>query len=199
MAMKCLNHRYVNAVGQCSNCGVAICEVCNRSEDEEVLMCEACSMLSTFTTMRKRKKDIDEKRSEKELEDTSKKIKRRSVILAASIVFTLIIIIIEVIWYISLTRTDNSEPEPLDDYFTATIIMSNAIASYREDHEGEIPESMEDLLGTYLPDNEIWKKFIQEYHYAKKTPDKYELMPPLINDGIPDIVISDEGLAIVGF
>ena len=57
---------------------------------------------------------------------------------------------------------------------------------------------MEDLLGNYLPDNEVWKKIFKDYYYKKISPYKYELTPPLIDDDMPDIVFTDEGPEVVG-
>ncbi|MFC1838427.1 hypothetical protein ACFL1N_02520 [Thermodesulfobacteriota bacterium] len=197
--MKCLNHRNANAIGQCSKCGIPVCEICNRSEDEDVLMCEACGMFSTFSAMTQKKVSIDEKRIQKELEDSSKKIKRRSVMLTASVVMALIIVIIEVIWYLSLSDTEFNQSNPSEDYVTSIIMINNAIREYRENHDSKAPDSLETLLGDYLPDNEIWKKNLLDYHYKKITPYKYELIPPLKkDDSIPDILFSDEGPGIVG-
>lgn len=198
MSIKCSNHRNVDAIGQCAKCKIPICEVCNVSEDEDILMCEACAMLSTFSAMSKRKKGIDEKRTDKELQKSGKKIKQRSVILTASVIIALVIIIAELIWYFSLTNIKPVTFNPYENYLATTIEINDAIIRYREDHDGEVPDSLEDLIGRYLQETDMWKKGIKEFYYSKTAPFKYELMPPLKSDDIPDIVFSNEGPEIVG-
>ncbi len=198
MSIKCSNHRNADAIGQCARCKIPICEVCNVSEDEGLMMCEACAMLSTFSSMSKRKEIIDEKRTHKELESSSKKMRRRSLILTALVAIALIIVAAEVIWYFSLTNVKVDRFNPYEDYLATTIKINDAIVRYRADHEGEAPDSLEVLLGVYLPESDVWKRGIKAFYYNKINPFKYELMPPLKSDDIPDIVFSDEGPEIVG-
>lgn len=198
MSTKCSNHSNTDAIGQCTECKIPLCDVCNVSEGDDLIMCEACAMLSTFSAMSKRKKGIDEKRTNKELQKTGKKIKRRSVTLTAMVITAVLIIIAELLWYFSLTNMEKVNFDPYENYLASTIEINDAIIRYREDHNGVAPDSLEDLIGRYLPETDIWKKGIKVFYYSKAAPSKYELMPPLESDDIPDIVFSEEGPEIVG-
>jgi len=197
--MKCKNHPKIKAVGQCSECGVTLCEACNSSEDTSSFMCESCAMLSTFSAMTQRKKEVDEKRTNKKLKDSGKDQKRRTTILITAVAIASVIVIIQLAWYFSLSTPDMEAFDPKEDYFSSTMIINDAIVKYRGDHDGKVPDSLEDLLGEYLPEGDTWKKSLSNYTYKKITPYKYELEPPLTEDSIvPDITISDESITIFG-
>jgi hypothetical protein len=199
MTTKCLNHPNRDAIGQCAGCKIPICEVCNVSEVDGLIMCEACAMLSTFTEMTERKREIDEKRISREFEETGKRQERRTKILLTAVVLTILIAVIQIIWYLNLIKPVAEQLDPSDEYISSTMHINDAIVKYRKDNDGKVPDSLEILMGEYLPETDTWKKVLWEYSYKKLAADKYELAPPAAEDSnLPDISITDEGIRVFG-
>jgi hypothetical protein len=149
--------------------------------------------------MTERKKDIEERRTHKELEEASKSQERRTKIVIAAIAAAILIAAMQIVWYINLSPTVVEEFDPAEELLSTTMLINNAITNYRENNDGEVPDSLEDLLGEYLPETETWEKTVWSYTYQKKTPNEYELAPPLAEDSdIPGISISDKGIVIFG-
>jgi hypothetical protein len=78
-------------------------------------------------------------------------------------------------------------------------MINDAIIKYRDEHQGIVPDSLDDLAGDYLPEDLSWKNIFREFSYTKTAPDKYELVPPDIDsENMPPIIFSDEGVKILG-
>jgi hypothetical protein len=68
-----------------------------------------------------------------------------------------------------------------------------------EKDEGAVPDSLDTLVGNYLPDDLRWRNALLDYSYQKISPSRYKMVTPPIDraDG-PSLVFTDEGLKVLG-
>lgn len=197
--MQCINHPHKKAVGRCSECGSFICEVCNSSEEDNSLMCETCAMLSTFAAMTRRKHEVKEKRTQKESDESVKRGKKRKSIGLVIVAAALLVSAAEIVWYHNISKPEVEKYNPSENIFSAATLINEAIIKYREDHDGEVPDSLDSLPGIYLPESDLWKRSLWDFNYQKISSYKYELMPPIRDDkNIPGLIFSDEGVKVLG-
>ncbi|MBW2608040.1 MAG: hypothetical protein JRD05_10440 [Deltaproteobacteria bacterium] len=197
--MKCTNHPKIDAVGQCSECGSFLCNVCVASEEAGSIKCDRCSMFSTLTALTQIKIEAKERRDKRIVDDAVKKQKRRKSRLLITVAIAALIAVIELVWHFSISHTEIKEFVPSEKTFVTTTVINEAIINYREDHGEKVPDSLEDLAGDYLPKDQRWKNSLRDFTYRKITPYKYELIPPeTASDTLPDLIFTEEGVKLIG-
>ena len=76
-----------------------------------------------------------------------------------------------------------------------TIILDQSIRDYSKDHEGRVPQRLEQILGEHLLSEDIKPGDLEYFHYRRISPYSYELMPKKMeNDQAPNLIFTEEGL-----
>lgn len=71
---------------------------------------------------------------------------------------------------------------PSEQPLVTAVIIDEAVRDYAEDHGGNFPRRLGELLGKYISPDEITPRDLEDFHYRRISPRSYELRPKKIDD-----------------
>lgn len=84
---------------------------------------------------------------------------------------------------------------PSEHPVAAAVIIDRAIQDYSKDHEGRIPQRLDELLGKYMPPEWITPGDLEGFSYSRISPYSYELRAEKPdNETIPDVTFTERGV-----
>jgi hypothetical protein len=116
----------------------------------------------------------------------------RLIIVLAAAVFVLINL---TLYYLYRNTTTFPEPEPAvseKDSVALSMAIYAAISDYAKDHKGEVPQTLDELFGSYLISNEYTPSDLSRFTYQKISFSTYELREINAPSGKSAIIIRGE-------
>jgi hypothetical protein len=193
--MKCAYDPDRDAIAKCSYCNKLLCVQCAIPEGENSFICSRCAALRAAQDV---VQGIDQREEEKEsIRQIREARKQRSpylkrLILVSSILGAMVIGL-NLHLRAALPKWEKSAlpQHPV----VIAIILDQAIRDYSEDHNGEIPHSLYELLDHYISSEEIVPGELDNFYYSRISPHSYELRPKKFNDkDAMEIILTEAGL-----
>jgi hypothetical protein len=180
--MKCAYDPDRDAIAKCSHCNKLLCDQCAIPEREDSFICSRCAALRAAQDV---VQGIDQHREEKESRRQIREArKQRRPYLKRLILVSSILGIMVVGLNLHLRATlPKWEKSALPQHpLVIAIILDQAIRDYSEDHNGEVPHSLYELLDHYISSEEIEPGELDNFYYNRISPHSYELRPEKFND-----------------
>jgi len=198
--MKCIYHPDKDAIVQCSRCRSPLCEQCAIPEGNESFICRRCAALKAGQDAHEASKDaceeinqhLEEKEYKRQIEEAKKK--RLPYLMRLALISLAVgIIIVNLFLYFGSSIPELKEFTASEQPVVTAIIIDEAIRDYAEDHGGNFPQRLDELLGKYISPDVVMPKDLEDFHYRRISPNSYELWPEKIDDDmIQDLVFTEE-------
>ena len=86
-------------------------------------------------------------------------------------------------------------PTPAEHPIPTIFVLDQAIRAYAEDHEQEVPSSLEAVLGEYIPSTAVSADDLRHFSYHKNSRETYELrLAPSNKQSGPKLVLTEKGV-----
>lgn len=180
--MKCKTHPDIDASTQCKVCDVYLCKKCAIPSGDNLFVCSRCHIKDIGEGMVRQRNEWESKKADRErlVEKKQKKQAR----IRRNILFFIVaaVLVAELVIYFSAPDTYMPEYEPSEPSLVWTMILEEAIAEYASDHEGRVPQRLDELMSEYLPLDETELPDPTGFHYKRLSPYSYELHPRDLED-----------------
>lgn len=191
--MKCVYHPDRNATLRCSQCDKPLCGGCAIAEEENRFVCIRCMALKAAHDAvhgtQERLEELEEKRQIRE--SKRKKSPYLSIIVPIFMVLALILIGMNIYFRSTLPISEAfDQPEhPL----IKMLIVDEALHDYSKDHKGTYPTGLSELIGQYIPPEEMDQDDLDDFAYERPSPHSFELRSKeTSNEEIFDVVFTEE-------
>ena len=193
--MKCSVHTDVESSVQCSECNTALCDRCARYSKNGSVICRRCNIkyLGDGLVEDIRKKNDEARDREHRMGEKAnrKKIIRRTLF----VIFTLVVVAINLNLYTNYSASYWREYQSEQTHSLVIVTVDSALQDYSIDHDGEFPESLDDLVGTYVDSEELTQRDLNTLYYYRPTPFRYELRLMNRESGaFSDVIFTESGL-----
>jgi hypothetical protein len=193
--MQCSNHPEKSATSLCSECNKPLCDQCAASDGDGAVLCRNCAALKaaqdTVVGIEQRQRE----KAQKEKYREARKRKNTFFIRLASISFIGVVIVLNLFLFFRHSKLDWSEYTTAESHEIAIVVLDTAIQDYSKDHEGQFPERLDELIGTYVDAEEMALSDLEIFDYLRTSPHSYELR--LINsdsEAAEPLVFTETGL-----
>ncbi len=188
---KCAHHPTRDADVTCSRCGVFLCEQCALPAGKEGHKCIGCAGVGAAEQLEARQVEREERRSE--LKAKKKKPFEPRHIIGLSL--AALIILLNVIIYFKASIPAGEMPTAAEHPIPIMFVLDQAIREYAADHDLEVPSSLEDVLGEYIPIEAVSANDLRHFRYRKKSRYTYELqMATSGSKSGPKLVLNEDGV-----
>jgi hypothetical protein len=193
--MHCSYHPDKKAATQCSACRKLLCDDC-ASHKGSTILCSHCQVTAAIKDCVK--SDIQHLKEKKQKEPQEKEVKKkdqRRKWVVTGIVAVIILIGNALIYY--FTPIPRSETFATHNHpMTAAVMIDAAIKDYAQDHNGRVPENLDQLYGKYIPQQALSPVVLKRFVYNKASDTVYELIfRTADNQRMPDIRFTKGGVA----
>jgi len=180
--MKCAFHPQKNASTTCSTCQKPLCEECVVSQNNGQFICSRCAEQQAASHVIE---EIQQQEQERVESRHVKEVRKKRQVMIFRVVFVLFVAIILIAnGYMYFKRggiPGIEEPSALDSRLFAAAEVDSAIQDYMAKHNGNVPESLNDLnISESLKD--IPQADLNTLTYHKLSSTEYELMIKDIDD-----------------
>ncbi len=190
--MKCTYHPQKEAVNKCSMCKKPLCAECGEQEAGANVLCTRCAALSAAQAAVIGEEERQTKQEEKRI-TAAKKRKKPHAGMIAVLIAAAIVLLANVYMYIGPGAPVLDEFDPGKHPVLAADLINDGIEDYAEDHGGQFPEKLTDLLEKYLPYEKITPAVLDIFSYTRFSPTSYELrFNDEGNEEFSDIVFGKE-------
>jgi len=193
--MKCENHSDRIADHHCLSCNAPLCDPCAIYMENGTIMCDRCSLLAILEEKHLKAHEKLTTKKEQQFRFTNRK--RREILIRKTVLYTVVLITAFVSLHVfhQLNRPKNREINLSEHSDALFFILDQAIYDYTQDNTGELPDSLEDLVGRYLPAERVGRNALAQFSYEKGIPPSYRLnFKENINNPIAGMVFTEEGL-----
>jgi len=186
--MKCAYHPQKDSVSSCGMCRKPLCEECGGQKEGANVLCSRCAALSAARDAVNGEDERQVKHEEKKTE-AAKKGKKPHVAMIVIVILAVLVLLANVYMYLGPSAPDAVQFDPHQDPLLTADLINNGIEDYAQDHGGEFPHKLTDLLGKYIPYEEITSSVFNMFSYSRPTPTSYELsFKDTENEEFSDIV-----------
>jgi hypothetical protein len=193
---QCTYHPKQEAMAYCSYCRALLCNQCalyleGGKGGREGFVCSRCIAIQAA-------QEVGQETSWQELGNAlSKKSQtagQKPWVSAKLLIALAVVLIVSSANSLVYFESTLPEGEPLSDHPTATaILVDTAIRSYVDDHAGDVPTSLEALMGTYLDPEIITVRDLDYFTYTRLSRHTYELRPKSVdNQSFPEIIFTQQ-------
>jgi len=180
--MKCAFHPQKIASATCSACQKPLCEECAVSQNNGQFICGGCAEQQAADNVIEA---IQQQKREKEVSHQAEETRKKRQVMIFRVVFVLFVVMILIAnGYMYFKRggiPGIEEPSALDNQLFAAAEVDSAIQDYMTKHNGNVPESLNDLnKSESLKD--IPRADLNTLTYHKLSSTEYELMIKDIDD-----------------
>lgn len=173
--MKCYFHENKDAVYECTACGKPICEDCLRFNDEDQVVCPACTLEAAIDFADDDVRSYHDKMHKLRQEQQKKKTKFTDNLEYVNGWFLLIILLLigvniylhqytgragQPAFFNTERFAEQADPAPEMSYISAKIF------SYANDHKGKFPNKLDDLYPQYLEEKPRILRSEENYFYT---------------------------------
>jgi len=154
-------------------------------------------MRETIQAMGERRQNKKEGKELKTHENRARRKKQTNFRKLIPVTVGIVIAVVELFFYFRISTNESEKFIPHQDPVPVSVVIDQAIKEFSQDHGGEVPQRLEDLLGKYLPPDRIGAGALQEFYYTKRSTYSYELWPTG-NGGVPmsNFVFTEDGLKL---
>lgn len=193
--MKCIIHTDVESSVQCSECNTALCDRCAIYSKNGSVLCRRCDIKylgdDLVEDIKKRDDEARGREYRKGEEAKRKKIIRRTLF----VIFTLVVVAVNLHLYTKYSASYWREYQTAETHSLVIVTVDSALQDYSMDHDGEFPESLDDLVGTYVDSEELNQRDLNSLYYYRPTPFRYELSLMNRESGaFSDVIFTESGL-----
>jgi hypothetical protein len=195
--MKCDIHPDRYATTKCLSCKASLCDECTVPLDDGRLMCDRCSLLTILQARhQKAREKLQTKKRERDLGAAHKK--RLGYIWKWAPIFgVLIIVLIGANYYLNIPIIESQVIDLEQHPDAMMLVLDQAIRDYAEDNEGDLPNTLGDLIGKYLPREKFKWEHVSRFVYDRKSDNSYRIRPKQqISSPIPNLVMTEKGLEL---
>jgi hypothetical protein len=193
--VRCYVHQDREAEAKCSVCQKPICSECTTVSEGGSRVCSRCSIIHAA-------READGEIHERVVKTASRKrerSEREERVSRLKLVVPLIILGLAAIAgglvYFKSSIPEVERFQPSENPMAAAVVVDQAIKDYARDHNGRVPDDLQELRGAYLPPDVVGEADIDMFDYSKSSPDSYELLPKLMNiEGHPEISFTERGI-----
>ena len=193
--MKCDNHPDRYATTKCLSCRASLCDECTVPLDDGRLMCDQCSLLTILQERHQKAKDKFQ--AKKRNRDISAAHKKRLGYIRkwAPIFGILILVLIGANYYLNIPIIESQAIDLEQHPDAMMLVLDQAIRDYAENNEGHVPNTLDELIGKYLPPEQIKLKHLNQFVYVRKSDNSYTIWPKDPKSSpIPDFILTEKGL-----
>ena len=195
--MSCTYHPNANAKVHCSVCKTPLCAQCANPEGDDTFLCDRCAMRATIQAMGERRQGKIEDKKLATIEKKARRKKQTNFRKLIPVTVGIVIAIVELFFYFRLSTNESERFNPHQDPAPVGVVIDQAIREFSQDHGGEVPQRLENLLGKYLPPDRIGPGALQEFYYTKRSTYSYELWPNGNGkDPMSNFVFTEDGLEL---
>lgn len=189
--MKCVYHPHKDAVSKCSRCKEPLCMECAGFKEKGDVVCSRCSILLSARDAAQEIGEREQERAER-IQAGGKRKFRTTLILVLAL--TGLTLTINLYFHLSLNVPKAMEFDPQQNSALTAVLMNDAIQDYAQDHKGQFPEKLDDLVNTtYMPSDKITSDVMKGFSYIRLSPQSYELRMKGSDDGtVSDLVFMQE-------
>ena len=191
--MKCAYHPDREATLRCSQCSKPLCEVCATAKEENKFVCTQCMALNAAQDAVHGTQERLEEQEEKRQIRQGKKKKSSYLSIVVPIFMVLALILIGMNIYFRSTMPLSEASDQPEHPLVKMLIVDEALHDYSKDHESTYPTGLSELLGQYIPPEEIDQDDLDSLAYERPTPHSFKLRSrETSNEEILDIVFTEE-------
>lgn len=172
--MKCAYHPHKEASAHCSICRKPLCDECAEQKAGEDIICGRCMALSAASDAAN---GVDERKSKQEERkaEAAQKGKKPHVAMIVVIILAFFVLLANVYMYMGPKVPEVAQFDPDQHPLLTADLINDGIGDYAKDHDGQFPGNLNDLLGKYLPYEEITPAVLDRFPYQRFSPTSYEL------------------------
>jgi len=192
--MYCSYHPDKKAVTQCSTCRKWLCDDCARDTKANNILCSDCDLISAIRDCVASDVQRLKEKKEKGPQEEAKKKKKQQKWVVAGIVAVIILIGNALIYY--FTPIPQAETfAPRNHPMSVAVMIDAAIKDYARDHNGHVPEALDQLSGRYIHQQTLSPDVLKRFTYNKASDKIYELIfRTADNQQMPDIRFTQGGV-----
>lgn len=190
--MKCAFHPQKKASATCSACQKPLCEECAVSQNNGQFICGGCAEQQAADNVIEA---IQQQKREKEVSHQAEETIKKKQVMIFRVVFVLFVVMILIAnGYMYFKRggiPGIEEPSAFDNLIFAATEVDSAIQDYMATHNGNVPESLNDLnISESLKDTPQADLNALTYHKLSST--EYKIMIKDIDDTLIIFAGGDE-------
>lgn len=196
--MRCTNHPRRDATAQCRACKRPFCAECGMHIETGAFVCMSCMVGTTLQQMTQR---MDEKARAREIRAIRAKTRKKRTLVRVLVQIFLGALLVggELAFLVVFSKNQAKQFAPPDSPMAFLMMIDDAIQEYREDHRGDVPKTLENLLGQYLPPDRVRVDDLKGVIYVRKTPIMYELrLKEKEGRRTPNLVLTEEAVELGG-
>ena len=193
--MKCTYHPERDAAERCSQCKKPLCDDCAIADGGNTFICSRCVALkAAHEVAHGTEQRLEEREEKREIRKTKRK-KSPYLRIFLPISSALALILLGLNFYFRST-TPILEESPQAEHPAVTIMtVDQALRDYSVDHQGKFPARLYELLGKYIPQEEMDRKDLEKFEYKRPSSRSYELQAKESGrEDISDLVFTEAGL-----
>lgn len=191
--MKCAYHPDRDATLRCSQCSKSLCEDCATAKEKNRFICTQCiAMEAAQDAVHGTQERLEEQEERRQIrESKKKKSPYLSIFVPICMVLALILIGMNIYFRatIPLSEASDQSEHPL----VIMLIVDEALNDYSKDHEDTYPTGLSELLGQYIPPEEMDQDDLDNLAYERPSPHSFLLRSKDTgNEEISGIVFTEE-------
>jgi len=192
--MKCAYHSDKDAVTKCSQCLKPICDECVLSGRDKDALCSHCAILMAAKDAYRIVDELREKREAKRQAIKAKGKRNRALLLVVTFLVAAVLVA-NFFLYIEVSTPNIKEFDPYQDLALTAGLINTAITNYAKDHEGKLPNKLNDIPRNYMPSEKITSSVFEKFSYKRTSLKSYELRVKDSDGGIAsELIFTGENL-----
>ena len=172
--MKCAYHSDKEAVTKCAQCLKPICEECVLSGRGKEALCSRCAILMAAHDAYRIVDELREKREAKRQAMEAKGKRNRALLLVVTFLVAAVLVA-NFFLYIEVGTPNIKAFDPYQDLALTAGLINTAITNYARDHEGKLPNKLNDIPSNYIPSEKITSSVFEKFSYKRTSLMSYEL------------------------
>jgi hypothetical protein len=195
--MNCSYHPDKKAPAQCSACRKLLCDDCVVHTKDNTILCSHCAVIAALKDcVESNVQRLKGKKQQKELQgkEAKKKDKRQKWVVIGIIAGIVLIGNALIYYFTPIPQAETFAPH--NNPMAVAAMIDAAIKKYAQDHDGHVPEALDQLYGKYIPKQILSTDVLKRFDYNKATDTVYELIVRTAdNQRMPDIRFTQGGVA----
>ena len=186
--MNCYYHPDKKAFVKCSACRKDLCDDCAEHTKENTILCSLCDVMASIKDFVKSDARLLEEKKQKDLreEETKEKGKRWKWIVIGIVAVIVLIGNALIYYFMPIPQTETFVHH--NRSMSVGVMIDAAIKKYAQDHNGRVPDFLDQLYGKYIPKQIMSPDILKRIDYNKTSDRVYELIVRTNDDQrMPDI------------
>jgi hypothetical protein len=136
----------------------------------------------------------EKKQKEPREKEAKKKVKRQKWVLIGIIAVIVLIGNVGIYYFPPIPQAETFTPH--NHPMAAAVMIDAAIKDYAQNHDGRVPETLDQLYGKYIPQRTLSPDVLKRFDYKKASDRVYELIVRTADNRLmPDIRFTQGGVA----